>query len=162
MITECIDSWVVCLVAIENKHLDKETTPSTDPWTRFTTPAGIPAWWKSSITLVIVNGTFSEGLMMMVFPAAMQIGRVQKGTMNGKSTYFLNHLVSDNIETIDYIVAAHTERHDRRNNPERFSDSLPEFSPASAVEATWRTVCSTIDINKTIFRGWARIRCCKM
>jgi hypothetical protein len=49
-----------------------------------TTPGGRPISWRISATLTDDKGVRSDGFRMYELPAAIAIGRVQSGTMNGK------------------------------------------------------------------------------
>src|SRR5258708_33369779 len=59
-------------------------TISTSPCTILKTPSGKPASFNSSAKRPQLNGTFSDGLMIMQLPNAMALGMVQLGTMAGK------------------------------------------------------------------------------
>ncbi len=60
------------------------STASFAPWTRFTTPSGIPASWSNSKIRTWESGTRSLGLTMNVFPQAIACGRNHIGTIAGK------------------------------------------------------------------------------
>mmetsp|Transcript_11123 Transcript_11123/g.33052 ORF Transcript_11123/g.33052 Transcript_11123/m.33052 type:complete len:335 (-) Transcript_11123:6-1010(-) len=53
---------------------------SESPWTIWKAPCGTPALKRNSAALLIVIGTFSEGLRITQLPATRAIGMVQKGT----------------------------------------------------------------------------------
>ena len=62
----------------------RPSTASLSPWTTLKTPSGRPAFFHSSATYMIADGSFSLGLTTTVLPAAIAIGKNHIGTMAGK------------------------------------------------------------------------------
>src|SRR5260370_37129896 len=60
------------------------STTARPPFTRLTTPLGIPVFSINSIARRIVNGTRSEGFSTKVFPQAIAYGKNQNGIIAGK------------------------------------------------------------------------------
>ena len=59
-------------------------TVSAPPLIRLTTPFGNPASFINLIMNSGADGFRSEGLRIKVFPQAMALGNIHKGTMTGK------------------------------------------------------------------------------
>jgi hypothetical protein len=62
----------------------KASTASLSPCTTLNTPSGSPASVSSSATNCDVEGSFSDGFRMNVFPQAIAIGYIHIGTIVGK------------------------------------------------------------------------------
>src|SRR5699024_8128616 len=60
------------------------STAGYPPWTPVKTPSGSPASIQSSASQLTAEGSFSEGLITTVFPAAIAIGKNHMGTIAGK------------------------------------------------------------------------------
>ena len=60
------------------------STATLSPWTTLNTPSGKPASFKSWAINIIALGSFSEGLIITVFPQASAIGKNHIGTIAGK------------------------------------------------------------------------------
>src|SRR6478609_28280 len=64
--------------------VNRASTASLSPCTTLKTPAGSPASANSSAIQMAADGSFSEGFSTTVLPAAMAIGKNQRGTIAGK------------------------------------------------------------------------------
>jgi len=60
------------------------STTSLSPCTTLNTPSGRPASWNNLAMSSDALGSRSLGLRMKVLPAAMAMGNIQHGTMQGK------------------------------------------------------------------------------
>src|SRR5207247_10117281 len=104
-------------------------TTSLAPWTRLSTPAGIPASCTSSRMRVDENGTCSLGLSTNVLPVAIAYGQNQQGTIAGK---------------LNGVIAAKTP-----NGWRTYSQSIPAATSSSAlpiISVGMPHACSTFSI----------------
>ncbi len=60
------------------------STATLSPWTTLKTPSGTPASASRSARKIEADGSFSDGLRMNVFPAAMAVANIHIGTIAGK------------------------------------------------------------------------------
>ena len=59
-------------------------TASLSPFTTFNTPGGAPASSNNSANLIGQEGSLSLGFNIKVFPQAIAMGNIHKGTIAGK------------------------------------------------------------------------------
>ena len=64
--------------------LSRPSTDSLSPLRTLNTPSGSPASFQSFATHIDADGSFSEGLITTVFPAAIAMGKNHIGTIAGK------------------------------------------------------------------------------
>src|SRR5690625_4392199 len=60
------------------------STAGLPPWTTLNTPSGKPASFQSSASQLTAEGSFSDGLITTVLPAAIATGKNHIGTIAGK------------------------------------------------------------------------------
>ncbi len=61
-----------------------DSTATLSPWTMLNTPAGRPAVCRSWASLMLAEGSRSEGLRMNVLPQTSANGNIHSGTIAGK------------------------------------------------------------------------------
>src|SRR5690606_7668603 len=71
-------------IALISRWLHRRSTTSLPPCTTFSTPAGTPASIASSTSIMVDNGSCSEGFKTKVLPQTIAIGNIHSGIIAGK------------------------------------------------------------------------------